>query len=175
VRPGPISGYYKTELGDECFDDTGFGINPILACWVAVPRLFSRSQSRRFWRALGVLLVARVFYSVLDGVGNTLVWRLLRRKQIIEATLATFKSLDFPMREYAADDVDAYLARIENDGNLPAEVRLAAHDLEFQLALFEKIGMIAGSRSRSAVEAAHHAYAKKFSAKEFHSNTAAER
>jgi hypothetical protein len=107
-----------------------------------------------FWQVLIFLLLARLFFSVIETGGGVLIWRLHGRKRVVERFVEYLRSNGFPKRIYAHDDFLNYLVRVEDDQELSLEVRRAAKNLEGQLATYETMGILVGARMHAASELA---------------------
>jgi hypothetical protein len=111
-----------------------------------------------FWRALGLLLLARLFFALIEAIGGVLIWRLHNRKRVVEWFVHYLRSNSFPKRIYYHDDFLNYLVRVEDDEQLPIAVRKSARELEGQLATFETMGVLIGARMHAASELALEIY-----------------
>ena len=122
--------------------------------------------SKTFWIAFGVLLGVRLFFSTVETLGSVLSWRLYSRKLMVQRMLEVLRTNKFPKRFYAHDDILNYLARIEGSEEISPSVKSSAKQLEFMLVTFENLGVLAGARMYSAVEAALETYSPRSAAKE---------
>ena len=69
------------------------------------------ANSNEFWYALAALLLARLFFSVIETVGAILEWRLYGKKIMVNNFLEILRLFNFPKREND-DDLSNYLYRI---------------------------------------------------------------
>jgi hypothetical protein len=120
----------------------------------------------QFWSAFGVLVAARLFFSVIETLGSVLSWRLYGKKLMVNKFHEFLRANNFPKRTYAHDDFLNYLARIE-DGPFPPSVKASAKEIYFLLSTFESMGILLGMRMHSATEAALDAYSPKSEAPVF--------
>jgi len=140
----------------------------ILALFALIPYLlvswaymaFVDGGASEFWRTFGLLIVVRLFFSVIETLGSILSWRLYGKKFMVNRFLELLRANHFPKRQYAHDDFLNYLARIE-DGPYPPSVKASAKEINFILATFENMGILLGMRMHSATEAALDAYSPK--------------
>lgn len=120
-----------------------------------------------FWTAFGVLLGARLFFSIIESLGGILWWRLYGKKNTVQKVLEMLRVNRFPLREYKHDDISNYIARIKGNDEILPPVKIAAYQLEFLLATSEDRGILEGARIFSAAEIALDAYSPKSLAPEF--------
>ena len=146
----------------------------IVAGFAFVPYLFvswgyaevTGGGTKAFWIAFVILLGVRLFFSIIETIGSVLSWRLYSRKFMVQRMLEVLRANKFPKRFYAHDDILNYLARIEDSEEISPSVKSSAKQLEFMLGTFENLGILAGARMYSAVEAALEAYSPRSAAKE---------
>jgi hypothetical protein len=119
---------------------------------------FTDGGSNGFWVALGVLLAIRFFFSVIETIGNVLVWRLYGRHRTIEKLVDFFRANEFPPKEIATDDLGNYLARIVAFYQPKPDYRRAASEFESLELAAENAGILAGMRFHAAAEAAFKIY-----------------
>jgi len=122
-------------------------------------------SGRDFTLALGVLVAARLFFAAVEAIGSSLAWRLYTRKALVADQVERFRAIDFPRRMYAHDDFTDHLARIEGDPDVDQTVREVARAMERDLLICENMGILAGMRMHSAMEAAFEIYSPKSKAK----------
>lgn len=144
----------------------GFSLVPYLLVSWGYAEL-TDGNSKTFWTAFGVLVGVRLFFSVIETLGSILSWRLHGKKLMVQKMLEALRSNEFPKRFYSHDDILGYLARIEDEEKISPSVKSAAKQLEFVLATFENLGILAGARMYSAAEAALEIYSPRSAAKEF--------
>ncbi len=123
----------------------------------------------QFWTTFGVLVAARLFFSVIETLGSVLSWRLHGKKLMVNKFHDFLRANNFPKRTYAHDDFLNYLARI-NDGPYAATLKASAKEISFFLSTFESMGMLLGMRMHSATEAALDEYSPKSQAPVFGAN-----
>ena len=111
-------------------------------------------RSTSFWTALGVLVGVRLFFSIIEGLGKILLWRLYGRKHVVGIAMNLFKANGFPQRKYEHDTLLAYLSRIKGDPENPSRLRQSAVQVEQTLVIMEELGILVGARMHSAYEAA---------------------
>jgi hypothetical protein len=111
-----------------------------------------------FWQALGVLLAVRLVFSIIETLGGMLAWRFYGRAYTVKEFVQILHKSKFPQRYYQHDDLLNYLARIEDDLNLDADVRRAAREVGSSLELYESMGILIGLRMHSASEQALEIY-----------------
>lgn len=124
-------------------------------------------DAKAFWIALGVLLGIRLFFSIIERLGDLLSWRLYRRKIMIDNAVTALKTDEFPQRKYSSDGLGAYLAGIIDDPLSPATLRKSAADLERNLGIIEKYGILMGARNWAVWEAALDLYSPRSKAPSF--------
>ena len=114
-----------------------------------------------FWTALGVLLIVRLFFGIIETFGSMLTWRVYGKKIMVDRNLQFLRAHEFPRRKYAHDGVSAYLLRIEGDPEYTAPLKAIAKEMRSILELCEDIGILVGMRMHSAAEAALDIYSPK--------------
>lgn len=121
----------------------------------------ANGSSREFWSALGVLISARFFFSIIETFGSLLSWQLYGKKLTVRKVLFLLQFNNFPKREYAHDDFLNYLARIDDGAQYPTSIKTAAKEIYYLLSTYENIGILLGARMHAASEAALDAYSPK--------------
>ena len=121
----------------------------------------TNGDTKTFWIALGVLLGSRLFFFIIERLGDILSWRLYRRKIVVDNALTFLKANGFPPRKDPDDDFLGYLGSIQRDPECAASLRKSAFDLEKILAAIEQIGILVGARTWDAWDAALNIYAPK--------------
>ena len=142
--------------------------NIIIALFSFVPYLLvswaymalAEGESKQFWGAFGVLIVARFFFSVIETLGSIFSWRLYGKKLMVNKFLGMLSANNYPKREYQHDDFLGYLARVE-DGPYADSVKTSAKEIYFLLSTFESMGILLGMRMHAASEVALEAYSPK--------------
>ena len=141
----------------------GFALVPyVLIAWAYTE--LNEGTLRQFWIALGILLVVRTFFSIIEGFGNMLAWRLYGRQRLIHKLLAFLTHHKLPSRQYQHQDASLYLQGISEDKRHSEAVRLYAGEMYRSLELMEEIGILVGMRYRLALEAALEAYSPRAAA-----------
>src|ERR1700729_2942940 len=107
-----------------------------------------------FWKGFGLLSVVRVFFSVIEGMGGILVWRIYGRRVAVAHWLKFFRENNFPPKEYASDDFGNYRARLISLYRRPTDVAFLAAEIESLLLSYEQRGILVGMRMNAAVEQA---------------------
>lgn len=131
----------------------------LLVSWAYMA--FVNGDASQFWRAFAALYAARLFFSVIDTIGDALAWRLHGKKLMTEKFLLILRANNFPKREYAHDDFTNYLARIGDLSNFSTSVSASAKEIYLLLSTFEGIGIFPGARMHAATEAALDVYSPK--------------
>lgn len=118
-----------------------------------------------FRTALLWLLVARMFFSIIELLGGIAAWRIYGKRALTDIYLEVLRSNHFPPRKYSHDDFLAYLTRVEDEDyggyEISSETRKAATEFRSALTVHESTGLLAGMRHSSAVEAALEIYSPK--------------
>ncbi len=148
---------------------TDFRSNLITAAFAWIPYVSvawggTKVTELDFIQCLGALLGIRLFFSIIEGLGSTLSWRIYGRRQAIERNLNLLRTYNFPRRAHAQDDFLSYLAHIQSEDAYPANVKTAARQWEQVLEFTENLGIIAGMRMHSATDDALDIYSPKHSA-----------
>ena len=134
-------------------------IPPIMSLFAFVPYLLVawaymavvNGDSGDLWKALGLLVAVRFFFSVIETVGTVVSWRLYGSNSWSTSSLSFCAQTIFPKRKYAHDDFLNYLARIEDDPTCPAAVKASVErDLLSPFPTFESMGILLGMRMHSA-------------------------
>jgi hypothetical protein len=122
---------------------------------------------KTFWIALGIILAARLFFGVVEGVSSYIYWRLRGKQSAIDGFLRSLRGHDFPRRYYDHDDFLGYLCRVRDDPAVPPETKWEARAMEAMLAMFENAGILSGVRWHAASEIAFEAYSPRSQAPKF--------
>jgi hypothetical protein len=126
-----------------------------VAWWFAA---YVNGGSWTFIEAIGVLLTARLFFSIIEGFGGILVWRFCGKKVAIDSFLRSLRVNKFPPRYYEQDDFSTYLSRVRDDLSVSQTVQCEAKIMESMLAMCESAGILIGIRWHAAGEIALEAY-----------------
>jgi hypothetical protein len=132
-----------------------------LAVYAAVAWLAAQILNLQFWKAFGVLLAARAFFTLIEGVATFLNWRFAGRPAAVKGFLAVLRANNFPPRESTQDDFLGYIARLDSDYQPKPDYRRAAKELYTLLASTEAQGILAGMRMHAASDAALDLYSPK--------------
>jgi hypothetical protein len=111
-----------------------------------------------FWKCFGVLTAVRLFFSVIEGMGGILVWRIYGRSVAVAHWLKFFRENNFPPKEYASDDFGNYRARLMALYKRPTDVPYLASEIESLLLSYEQRGILVGMRMNAAIEEAFRRY-----------------
>jgi hypothetical protein len=131
----------------------------------AVTLLFDGNW-QTFGTAFGVLLGIRLFFSAIEILGGVVSWRFYGKRRMTEKVLGVLQMHQFPPREYAHDDISAYLAGIESGLDVTPSVKKAAAELQGLLDhVRSRGGMLAKARTYSAVNRALDIYSPPSAAK----------
>jgi hypothetical protein len=122
---------------------------------------------KEFWAALGLLLVVRLFFYIIETLGGVLSWWVYGKKRMIGMQLQFLRVHNFPRRKFSHDSFSAYMFRIEEDEDSPAALKALAKESTRTLELFDNLGILLGMRMHSAAEAALEAYSPKAQAPVF--------
>ncbi len=114
-----------------------------------------------FWKVLGVLIAARLFFSVIETIGSIFSWRLYGKKKVVQLNLNTLQFNNFPKRELEHDDFSNYLARIETSDDYSVQLKAVAKNWEQSLTFFEHTGILIGMRMHAAADEALNIYSSK--------------
>lgn len=120
---------------------------------------FTDGDAKTFWTALGILLGARLFFSLIEAFGHILLWHLYGKGVAVKRAVEFLRANKFPMREYEHDDFANYLCRIQEFDEYPQSVKSSAKEIERELALLEKITVWPATRMWSAWDVALNIYA----------------
>jgi hypothetical protein len=110
--------------------------------------------ARDFWSVLGVLVVARLFFNVVDFVGSVLAWRAYGKRVMVQRFAAILRARGFPPRRFMQDSTDTYLCRVSEDPEYSADAKELAREIERALVMSENTGLLFGMRIRAAWDAA---------------------
>jgi len=144
-------------------------------------------DSKEFWSVLGLLLLARLFFSIIETLGSVLSWRLYGKKIMVNKILEGLRVNNFPKREYAHDDLSTYLFRMyeeqpppspwdfiitegseEKEAKYPESLKTSAKEMSRALEASRSFGgILAGMRMNSAAEAALDIYSPRSEAPVF--------
>jgi hypothetical protein len=147
--------------------DTKSTIIVMLLAWVPYSAVawgymvLTDGTAKTFWYALGTLVAARLFFSIIEGLGGILSWRIYGKRVAVQRSLAILRANNFPKRRYAEEDFQNYLAGIEDDPECPESVKKGANEIQLVLSAFERFGILLGMRMHSAAEAAFDLYSPK--------------
>ena len=132
----------------------------------------TNGNAKDFWVALGVLLLVRLFFGIIETLGAVLSWRVYGKKLMVKKHLEFLRTHNFPRRTYAHDNISAYLLRIEDGPEYSAPLKTTAKEMRSVLELCEGFGILLGMRMHSAAEAALDVYSPRSEAPVFRANAA---
>jgi hypothetical protein len=147
--------------------DTKSTIIAMLFAWVPYTAVawgfmaLTDGRAKTFWYALGALLAVRLFFSIIEGLGGILSWRIYGRRFAVQRALAVLGANNFPKRKYAEEDFQTYLDAIKDDPECQESVRKGANEIQLVLSAFERFGILLGMRMHSASEVAFDVYSPK--------------
>jgi hypothetical protein len=116
-------------------------------------------DSKRFWIAFGVLLLARLFFSIIETIGKVIAWHSWGKSQTVQFVTNIFEQGDFPRTRQHDDDFLCYLDRVASDEDLTEDQRCRASIIQFWLQMLDWQGVLAGRRADKAAEIAVARYA----------------
>lgn len=122
---------------------------------------YAQVMDDNFWKVLGVLIAARLFFSTIETIGSIFSWRLYGKKKIVQLNLNILEFNNFPKREFEHDDFLNYLARIEINDDFSVQLKVVAKNWEQSLAFFEHTGILIGMRMHAAAADALDIYSPK--------------
>jgi hypothetical protein len=139
----------------------GFGL--AMVPYVAVAwgyTYFTNGRQPEFWQALGILLAIRLFFSIIESIGQFLAWRIFVRRHTVAQLVGLLRSSKFPPKRYFDDDFSNYCARLLADQPSKSEPDYIRHAQEIQTLLLtqEQRGIVAGMRMHAAMETAFEQY-----------------
>lgn len=102
---------------------------PLIALLVAS----AIEEGAPFWPVLGVLLVLRALFWLVEFLGDVLTWNLFRRRIFIRKAIECLRMQKFPMRKYSHDAFDTYLNRIQDDDEYSEEVKECARKIHLEI------------------------------------------
>jgi hypothetical protein len=117
-------------------------------------------SARAFWKGLGVLIAAKLLFTIIEAIGSTVAWRLHGRRRLISQFVEFLNANNLPKREFAQDDLGRYLARL-SDKKYDESVRRLAIEINQSRLLMENAGPLVGMRYAAAWEAALDIYSPK--------------
>jgi hypothetical protein len=135
----------------------GFALVPYVAVALGYTYLTDGHQPE-FWRAFGILLALRLFFSIIESIGGFLAWRFFVRRHTVAQLVGVFRSSNFPQKQYYDDDFGNYCARLLAEQPSKTDYIGRAHELQTLLLTHEKRGIVAGIRMNAAVETAFEQY-----------------
>ena len=151
-------------------NDTRSHIIMVLFAWIPyvfVSWGYAKLTGSGFWPTLGVLFAVRFFFGVIETLGSILAWRVYGKQKMIERNLSLLRANNFPKRQYAHDDFQNYLGRIEGDEAYSQQLKIAAKQWYQVLAFFETSGILLGMRMHAAANDALDIYSPKREAPAF--------
>src|SRR5258708_3358777 len=83
----------------------------------------THSDAKTFWTAFAALLVARLFFALVEWIGGMLWWHLFAKRIFARKAGEWLRANKFPMREYQHDNFSAYLCRIQEGNEYPASLK----------------------------------------------------
>jgi hypothetical protein len=132
----------------------------LLVIWGVVALVPSVS----FWEALVLLIGGRFTIGLVETLGLILSWQIYGREKAVIDFVAVLHHNKFPGRYCKGDDFLNYLARIENDDTVGAEVRQSAREMGSLLGMYESVGILQGARMHNVSERALEAYSPRATA-----------
>ena len=118
-------------------------------------------DNSELWSAFFVLLLVRLFFSIIETLGSVLTWRMYGKGAMVLKNLELLHENNFHKRENAHDDLIAYLGRIEHEPEYSPELRAAARQWTAMLLAYEQVGMLLGWRMHAAGDAALKIYSSR--------------
>ena len=139
------------------FITLGFALIP----YVFLSWGYAQIMDENFWKVLGFLIAARLFFTVIETIGSIFSWRTYGKKKIVQLNLNILQFNNFPKREFEHDDFSNYLARIEIGDESSVQLKAVAKNWEQSLAFFEHTGILIGMRMHAAADDALDIYSPK--------------
>jgi len=130
-------------------------------------------DAKSFWYALAALIALRLFFGVIETLGDILLWRMYGKRTTVKEYLDILQNNKMPQREYAESDLDDYLHRIQEEAKYPDPIRKVAREVEWALRALERVGFLTGRRVRSAAIEAYDRYSPKSAAPPYDGSSAA--
>src|SRR5438067_3558551 len=84
---------------------------------------FTDGDWKTFWTCFAVVVGVRIFFALIEGLGNLLSWALFRKQFVVQKIVQDFKRFNFPKREDQDEDWLSYLTRIQENESLPFPLR----------------------------------------------------
>src|SRR6266436_4341709 len=109
--------------------DTKSTIIVMLLAWVPYSavawgyKVLTDGTAKTFWYALGTLVGVRLFFSIIEGLGGILTWRVYGKRVAVQGPLAILRANNFPKRRYKEEDFQDYLAGIADDPECTESVK----------------------------------------------------
>ena len=79
-----------------------------------------------FWRALGVIVAAKIGFFVLDAISDSVWWRLKGRERVVDSFVEFLAVNKMPFPGAAVNNYCEYLGRVAYDTGMSQVVRNAA-------------------------------------------------
>jgi len=114
-----------------------------------------------FWKAFEVVVAGSIFFRIMDGIGNSLAWRLHDRRQVVRQLVAFFGANSFPPRDpnhVLPADFSTYACRVEADPHAPQSAKNAIASLNLLATVAQSRGMIAEARFHKVTDMALDVY-----------------
>jgi hypothetical protein len=121
----------------------------------------ARFLDESFARVLGLLIAARTFFGIVEGIAGVLYWRMYGKRLLTQQFVEALREGNFPPRYIRWQRFRDYLGRVEDDEKCSRETRRAATEFYKALANIENTGILAGMRAHAATEAALELYSPK--------------
>ena len=87
---------------------------------------FTDGGQNAFWVEFGLLVAARLFFAIIEGLGGVLAWRLHGKNVAVGNFLRCLRANNFPERYFKHDDFLNYLSRVIDDHASPATAKQTA-------------------------------------------------
>ena len=123
--------------------------------------VFTGGGMNDFWKTLGFIFAVRAFFGMIETIGGILAWRIYGKKKMVHKFVKFLRNNNFPMREYAHDDLGNYLARLDDEEKYNQAIRHRANEVSRSRELAESMGIFPSMRYESAWDAALEIYSPK--------------
>jgi hypothetical protein len=138
--------------------------NLIVSCISAAPyaavawgySYFTKGDASDFWQVLGILILVRAFFGVIEFFGSILTWRLYLKDKVVQHFVGLFKANNMPPKHFYDDDFGNYRARLMKVRQ-PDPARFC-QEMEDLLLQSERRGIVYGMRIDAAAETAFEKY-----------------
>jgi len=126
-----------------------------LTVWICAIGALSRYLGENLWISVGIIFGLWAAFTSIRALACAVAWRIEGRKIATDRFLTMLQHSEFPKaKRNSDDDIENYLARLEDNPDVSASTRNAAKNLSLVLDSYDDFGYYSWFRMREAANAA---------------------